>query len=317
MFRMRATKSRDIRAPTLYELFAPPQIVPVNPVDLLTGQAPSVLSPDLSNRNLTAEIADTTTTGFVFNPLPRLSFTVDAYRITINNAITDISGSTAAYQNICYASLGTSYYCTLQNRPLGNFTDKSAANTSTVWYNQEVNLSQIDTYGADFEGNYSGTLFDRPGSIRVLAAYQPHAFYKSQGAPTIDQGGAAFGPTGFSAGAVWRLTGFIHYQVMPALGVDVMERWRNGMKLGGDPTLVWVSNSLPDFGTTNLTLTYSIPQSVLGQAQMYFNISNLFDAHAPAGAYSGNGTRSGLRDGFVPGDDIVGRAFTIGIKLRQ
>jgi iron complex outermembrane receptor protein len=33
VLRLRGTKSRDIRAPTLYELFAPINSVPVNPLD--------------------------------------------------------------------------------------------------------------------------------------------------------------------------------------------------------------------------------------------------------------------------------------------
>jgi outer membrane receptor protein involved in Fe transport len=320
MLRLRATRSRDIRAPTLYELFAPPPVVLVSPTDLLTGKvSTNALSPDLSNKNLKAEIGDTTTAGFVLNPISHLSLSVDAYRITISNAITDVSGSTTAYQQACYASGGSSIWCTLQVRPLGSYTNTSAANTATTWYNEELNLSKIDTYGADFEGNYTTQLFNHPAMVRILAAYQPHAYYEAPGTPTIDQGGAAFGPTGYSAGAVWRLTGFFRVQPVDHVTLDVMERWRNPMKMGGDPTVVWApgANSVRAFGTTNLTLTYDVPASyAIGQTQVYFNISNLFDAQAPAGEYSGNGARSGLRDGFVLGDDIIGRAFTIGAKLK-
>ena len=313
--RFRATQSRDIRAPTLYELYAPVNSVPVSPVDLLTGLSTSAPSTDLSNANLKAEIADTTTAGFVWSPLPRLTFTVDAYRIAINQAVVDIAASASSLQNACYASGGTSFWCTLQTRALGNYTNTSPANVVTHWYTQYLNIGEIETYGADFEGNYATTLFGRPAAVRAMAAYQPHNLYKVPGSPTIDQGGAAFGPTGYAPGAVWRLAGFLHMQPVDHLSVDLLERYRNDMKLGGDPTQVWVNNHIPSFATTNLTLTWT-DKAALGQSQLFFNISNLFDAHSPGGAYSGNGTRAGLRDGFVPGDDVVGRAFTIGLKLR-
>ena len=41
-FRFRATRSRDIRAPTLYDLFGPTSSVQVRPVDLLTNTSPAV-----------------------------------------------------------------------------------------------------------------------------------------------------------------------------------------------------------------------------------------------------------------------------------
>jgi hypothetical protein len=186
----------------------------------------------------------------------------------------------------------------------------------THWYNEYLNLVSIDTYGADFEGNYAATWFGRPGAVRVMAAYQPHAFYNQVGVPTIDQGGVAFGPTGYSAAAVWRVTGFLHVQPLDHISVDLLERYRNEMKLGGDPTQVWVSNHIPAFYTTNMTLTWS-GVTGFGQSQVFFNVANLFDAHSPGGAYSGNGTRAGLRDGFAPGDDVVGRAFTVGLKVKR
>jgi hypothetical protein len=68
------------------------------------------------------------------------------------------------------------------------------------------------------------------------------------------------------------------------------------------------------FGTTSLNLAWDADAGS-GLMQYYFNIQNLFDATAPIGAYSGNGTRAGLRDGFALGDDPRGRTFTAGVRL--
>ena len=311
--RFRATRSRDIRAPTLYDLFAPQSSVPVRPTDLLTGLSPTVPSLNPSNPNLTAEIGNTWTGGIVFNPTRTLSFAIDAYDIKISNAVTQIDGSNATYQSLCYASGGSSPYCALQIRPLG-FSNTSAANAVTAWIVENINLSQVETYGVDFEGNYTGQLFNRPMSLRALVAWQPHIYYRQPGVVTIDQGGAAFGPTGYGATPRWRATVYFRFSPLEHVTVDVQERWRNAMKLSGDPTQVFVSNHIGSFATTNINLAWDVPGH--NRYEFYANVGNLFNADPPIGAYSGNGTRAGLRDGFALGDDPRGRNFTVGVRLK-
>ncbi len=312
--KVRATLSRDIRAPNLFELYSPTTSVTVRPTDLLTGLSPSVPSIDSSNPNLFAESARTLTAGIVWKPTSKLSFAVDGYRIRLNDAITQINGSTATFQTLCYASGGSSPYCSLQARPLG-FTNTTAANAVTAWYTRNINLNTIETWGFDFEANYAGTLFDRPMSLRFLGAWQPHLNYIQPGVPTIDQGGTAFGPLGFSATPSVRLTGYLRFQPAENVTVDIMERWRNGMKLGGDPTQVWVLNEIKGFATTNLNVTFDIDGG-FGKAAFYLNVQNLFNATPPVGGFSGNGTRAGLRDGFALGDDPRGRFFTAGVRVK-
>jgi iron complex outermembrane receptor protein len=310
--RLRATRSRDIRAPTLYDLFAPVSQVQVRPTDTLTNTSPTVPQIDQSNPALTAEIGNTTTLGLVWKPVPKLSFAADAYRIKISDAITTVSGSTAAFQAACYASGGTSPYCALQQRPNG-FADTSAANAVTTWINRSVNISDVETFGLDLEGNYAGKLFDRPMSLRLLTAWQPHVYYRQPGLATVDQGGVAFGAGGMAATPAVRVSGFFRFRPTADLTVDLMQRWRSAMQLSGDPAEVWVNNHMRSFGTTSLNLAYKLDVGG-GDAQLYFNVENLFDAAPPVGAFSGNGTRAGLRDGFALGDDSRGRYFTVGIR---
>jgi iron complex outermembrane receptor protein len=310
--RIRGTRSRDIRAPTLYDLYAPQSQVVVRPTDLLTGASPTVPQIDQSNPDLKAEIGNTATLGVVWKPLPKLSFAADAYRMKISDAITTVSGSTAAFQTACYQSGGSSPYCALQRRPNG-YTDTSAANAVTTWINRSVNISNVETYGLDLEANYSTRLFDRPASLRFLTAWQPHVIYRQPGLTTVDQGGAAFGPGGMAATPSVRLSVSLRFRPIDDLTVDISERWRNAMKISGDPTQVWVNNHIASFGTTGINLAYKLGWGD-GDVQAYFNIENLFDAKPPIGGFEGNGTRAGLRDGFALGDDPRGRYFTVGIR---
>ena len=310
--RMRATRSRDIRAPTLYDLFAPISQVQVRPTDLLTGTSPTVPQIDQANPNLTAEIGNTMTLGLVWKPLPKLSFAADAYRIKISDAITTVSGSTAAFQQACYQSGGSSPYCALQVRPNG-YSDKSAANAVTSWVNRSVNISEVETFGLDLEGNYAGRLFDRPMSIRVLTAWQPHVYYRQPGLATVDQGGVAFGAGGMASTPAVRVSGYFRFRPMTDFTVDISQRWRSAMQLSGDPAEVWANNHMRSFATTGINLAYKVDLG-MGDAQLYFNVENLFDAEPPVGAFSGNGTRAGLRDGFALADDPRGRYFSLGIR---
>jgi len=313
--RIRGTRSRDIRAPTLYDLFAPTSSVPVRPTDLLTGLSPTVPSLNPANPNLTAEIGNTWTGGIVFTPTHNLSFAVDAYDVKISNAVTQIDGSNSVFQSLCYASGGTSQYCALQIRPNG-YTDKSASNAVTAWVVENVNLSQVETWGVDFEANYATQLFSRPASLRALVAWQPHIYYRQPDVPTIDQGGAAFGPTGYGATPRWRATVYARFSPFENFTVDLQERWRSAMKLSGDPTQVFVSNHIASFATTTINLAWDVPTNSKNQFEFYANVGNVFNANPPIGAYSGNGTRAGLRDGFALGDDPRGRTFTFGVRLK-
>ena len=129
--RFRGTISRDIRAPTLNDLFAPASVQSTTAVDQLTNTQPTVPSFRAGNPSLIAEIGRTKTVGFVYEPswFPRFSLTVDAFFIAINNAIVEVKGEDSVVQQTCYASGGTSNYCTLQDRPI-NYTNTTPATRS-------------------------------------------------------------------------------------------------------------------------------------------------------------------------------------------
>jgi iron complex outermembrane receptor protein len=317
--RVRATRSRDIRAPTLNDLFAGQNLITVSPTDLLTGLSPNVFSQDGSNPSLTAEIGDTSTAGIVWRPTSNFSIALDGYRIIVSDAITRVQGADPAIQNACYASAGTSPYCALQLRPLGydpsNPAHTSAANAVTQWRSVGINIAEIETYGADLEVNYRTELFERPLALRLLTAWQPHIYYRQPGIATRDQGGAAFGPLGGAASPSWRVSATLHFEPTDQFSIDLLYRWRNDMRLSGIDSEVWLNNRMSSFDTTNVTLTYEPELSL--DTQVYFNIQNIFDNEPPGGGFTGNGTRAGLRDGYASGDHVLGRYFTLGVRIRH
>ena len=315
-FRIRATESRDIRAPTLYDLFQPASVVPGTFPDVLTGLSPYVPSINIGNSHLKAEISKTTTAGFVWQPdwLPGSSLSLDGYHTTINDAIVTVQGFNPAYQQVCYASGGTSSYCSLQSRPNG-FTDTSAANAVTAWYIQPANIAQIETYGADLEANYETRVLNRPLAVRLLASYQPHILYRQPNTPTIDQGDAAWGQNGLTAAPSVQLTAFLGYALTTDLTANLTEHWRNGLKESGVPGQVWINNHVASFGTTDVTLTYDLEKRLgIGDSQIFLTVQNLLDKNPPPSAYYGSGTSAGYYYEFV--DDPVGRYFTLGVRLK-
>lgn len=309
--RLRGTLSRDIRAPTLNDLFAPPSITMVTNQDLKTGATNLLPSVNLSNPNLTAEIGKTLTAGVVYKPhfVPGLSLAVDYYDIKVENAILTVGGFQPTTQQGCYTG-GLSIYC--------NLIQRDTTGAVTAWLVQPINLANISTYGFDIEANYVGSIGSHKLALRGLAAYQPHIRYVQPGVATIDQGGVAFGSQGLTASPTWRMTGTLSFNINDGLRVDAIYRWRNGMKLWGDPTVTWAAGqgTIPAFGQlgVNISKTVALPKG--GKADLFLNVQNLFNAAPPAANAPGTSTGPGGFGGFSVVDDAVGRYFTAGFRAR-
>ncbi|MGQ7329783.1 TonB-dependent receptor domain-containing protein, partial [Streptococcus suis] len=93
--RLRGTRSRDIRAPNVSELFNAGRMQTASPTDPFRGGAiaqgiPVTLG---GNPTLKPETAQTLTVGLVVEPtqIPRLSFSVDYYNIRIKDAIQTVT----------------------------------------------------------------------------------------------------------------------------------------------------------------------------------------------------------------------------------
>ena len=317
--RVRATRSRDIRAPTLDDLFSPTSSSVANgtTLDRLTGQqVVGVVNVVTSNPNLTPEVGDTKSAGVVYRPdwLPGFSVSVDYFNIKVSNAIIAILASNVTAQNACIASLGTSAYCAAQVRPLP-YTNTTPANNLTKLISTNINLSEQDTHGADVEVNYATQFLSRPASARLLTTWQPEILYVQPALLTLNQAGAAFGNNGITAAPVWRVTGLVRFQPLNNFTIDLQGRWRSKLHESGDPTLVFSCCEIPSVAFFNMGATYQI-KSDLGQTDVYFTVSNLLNTYGPHAAPFTN-ANPGQQYGYVTSDDPLGRSFTLGVRFRH
>jgi outer membrane receptor protein involved in Fe transport len=320
---IRGTRSKDIRAPTLNDLYVPASPATTNGPDYVTGVLNfAVPVPNIArgNPDLVPEVGNTSTAGFVYAPhwLPGFSLTLDAFEIDVSNALASFRGQSADVQLGCAASNGVSPFCTLVVRPI-NCCSTALANTATTMYTQSLNLASQWTTGIDMELNYSGRVRDRPFSLRTLTTWQPNIVWQSPGAPQYNTAGGAFNNGAIQATPVWRVVALARYSPFQNFTVDVMERWRSALNWG--PTyappnnLLFTDPPIESVWYTNLNLSYAYKRGSGSQTDIYLNVTNLFNRQPPPAAFFGN-QGPGNFGGFANGDDPIGSMFTLGFRYR-
>ena len=311
-FTVRATRSRDIRAPNLTDLFAPRGSGQSQYVDMHTGASGVIPSISQGNPDLQPEKADTTTVGIVWRRDDRLSLSLDAYRIRISDAIVSIIPFQPATQTACELSNGEAEVCALYVRPFP-FSNRTAANYPTALYNQSLNVASLDTYGLDVEANYATELLGRQLTLRALFNWQPHLLYDNGPAGKIDVGGAADGVGGLPPIPLMKFVISGSYHPTDLLTLRFQERWRGPLDQNGSKGLFFADGKVPAIGYTDVTATYDLSKRV----SVSLNIQNLFNANPPAYASAGGSLQPNYLGGYAQGDDIVGRYFTLGLRLRM
>ena len=152
--RLRTTWSRDIAAPTLFQLYAGTQVATANRPDPHTGATNvNLVEQTGGNPLLKPEKAATIVAGFVYTPswLPGFTTSVDYYHIRINGAI----GTTNTVQQIqdCEQSGGTAPICNFIIRP-NPFSDRSINNIPLRSILVAQNQAAVIVEGADIETAY-------------------------------------------------------------------------------------------------------------------------------------------------------------------
>jgi len=316
-FRLRATNSVDIRAPTLNDLFNPVQLTPQSFTDIhITGNPTATVNlAQQGNPALVPEVARTYTGGVVVTPslIPRLTASLDYYNITLKNAITALSASTASVKQNCEDSGGTSPLCALYVRPLP-FSDRSLANFVTLTRNFSLNAANQTLEGFDFETDYGFDMADvidvLAGSmdLRLLANYQPVN-------ETTQFVGAPLTFTSLSKGHV---TAFVNY----AIGnwtISLQDRWYSGYSKIQSFGQLYAAPRVKSIDYLDVNIDRKVQIDNLFM-DLYFSVQNIGDTRPPVNPI--NGTNPGLY--FMSakslgganqlGYDAVGRYFTIGLR---
>jgi iron complex outermembrane receptor protein len=316
-FRFRLVRSRDIRAPTLFDLFAGRNVSQSSFSDPLTGLVgqPTLISQ--GNADLKPEVAKTSTVGVIYSPawLPRARASIDLYDIRMTNAIVSLGGSGSQAQvNECTASGGTSTVCDLFVRPLGP-TNTSAANFPTAILSQSLNVADTHTYGVDADASYSFDLDSLNAGwagqidLRGLLSYQPHLYARNT--PTSVRTDAA-GALGLPR---LRATLSVGYN-LGGWNFDAQTRYRSGMRPSSNPTQIFAYDGPGAVAYADIAISYKFRVRNKDDLTAFFSITNVFNT--PSQFSPPAPTITGTPMFQYPGNgDVIGRMFTTGIRFKM
>jgi outer membrane receptor protein involved in Fe transport len=309
--RLRGTRSRDIRAPNVGELYSP-----------LTSAFQTVngiLTPIVTggNSQLTPESATTTTGGFTVvgsGWLDGLRASVDYYDIDLRNAISTLTPQVLV--NRCQQQ-GT--YCDLVTfAPNG-----TVAQVRSLY----LNLNEVQTSGFDMELGYRLPLTrwfaKAPGTLdfNLLATRLEHLKTTDITGLSIDRAGVdGNNVSGGGAGLpLWQMDGLLTYAAGP-LSLSLETRWISAGLF--DATLIGpgqggynvnLPNSINDNHVAgvvyfNLGARYRVLEVKDNTLEVFFGVQNLLNRDPPV-APSNQGSSNLLL--FDP----LGRSYRLGLRL--
>ena len=306
--RFRATRSRDIRAPNISELFENGGSSNTNVFDPVLGRSVQVREISAGNPNLKPEKADTLTAGVILQPafLTRFSASVDYYDSKIRDAIATLGAPTLAQG--CFA--GNALYCqSITFNPDGSIAFIT---------NTRLNLAQAATRGIDFEFNYSrprvlgGLVTTKLLATRVLKLTQttPIGIHNFLGqvsnfnrVPGVPK---------------WTADAFLDYTRGPAhLGLQARfvgpGKFSTDLHEGTGFNSV-NDNSVPAFLYLNATASYRLPIGGRRTVEVFGIVNNLLDKDPPM---IPSGAAGGINESSTNGQfyDVVGRFFRAGIRF--
>lgn len=307
--RLRGTRSRDVRAPTLNDLYSPMTSSLGTLRDPVTGANNPIPGITVGNPNLVPELANTLTAGIVVQPafIPGFSLSVDWYDIKVKGAI----GNLNRLRIVEACAAGQTLYC--------QFVDRLPNGTLVSTTVSPQNLNSLRNRGVDVELNYRTGLsgVGIPGEVRLrgLVAYLANLTTVDAFGTTIEQagvnGGEAAGTPHWqgSTSLTYTLNDFTLFVQERIIGSGI---YSNNYVVGGRTSNSIDFNSVAGRAYTDITAKYKF-KARGGQFEAYMTVNNLFDNDPPASP-----TRVGTPVSILGTNptlyDIVGRYFTFGLR---
>lgn len=312
--RFRGNYSRDIRAPSLFELFAGSSVRTAGATDPLTRTDSTLQVISGGNENLDPEIAKTTTLGIVVQPyaLPGLTFATDFYDIKISGALQAVGFEDVL--RTCFASGGTDQTCALITRP-GPLTDTSPANYPLSVREVQLNLAQLEARGIDFELGYRTNLdgwFPDLGAALDLRAF---VTYLDKFETDIeDLAGKDYPGGGADINGLPKWKGLLRQTfATESFSLSLSERFTGSYQISAN-NRVYANpkdGHMPNRTYVDANFTYNLTDQ---GTQVFLNIQNLFDVDPPVR------TTSVVTNLNAPTDktayDIIGRYLTAGVRFK-
>lgn len=315
--RLRATRSRDIRAPSLGDLYSGGRVgqgsvtdyqgYPTTPSKTIAN----VLSPTLGNPNLKPEVADQTGVGAVYSApwLPGFTASVDLFQVQMNNVISSLSSQNVVIA--CYVN-HVQAYCPFIQRD-GNGTLSVVTSTS-------ANTAFMKESGVDLEASYEKDLSEFGGPWAGTVSVHGLATNIWQ-LTSIDPLGNITKSSGSNSGGVpqWSYNVAVTYDAgdyaltWTGRGIGAGVRSRQYIQCTSDcpnvtaPIYTINDNHMPGAFYMDLNFTYRLKTQSVGDAEMFFNVENLTNNN-PSTFFVGNSN---------PLYDRLGTMFHGGIRFKM
>lgn len=295
---LRGTYSQDIRAPNIGDLFGPRTRNLTGVLDPFNDNTTTanIITFTGSNPNLRPETAKTIAAGFSYRPewLRGFGASVDYYNIKIDDAI-----STLPFQRIvdqCFA--GDASLCALITR--------NSSNVITEIVGVALNVETVRISGVDFDASYQTGFAGGNLKLRAIATYLNKYEFKAPGADPVEQAGASSYPH-------WRGNLQINYS-RGGTTLAISERMVGAHDRVILPTTI-DDNHVPASFYTNLTLRQEIATGGSAKPEIFASVSNVFDQKPRINNTNslGLGTARYVDPTL---DDVVGRYFTVGARIR-
>ena len=309
--RLRATRSRDIRAPTMSELYTPGLLSTINQGDPSKGNKNEQFIQNFAgNSTLRPEIGTTWTGGGVYSPgwMQGLQLSVDYFSIDLSGAVYQPSATQVIQQ--CFNG-NVPAYCPLIERngaQLPGETIKDISFVSLI----PVNAAVATTRGIDVETSYSTDIGPGQAAFRVIGTYTFENSTTVNGVYSQDAGSVtANTPDGIAGLPKLRINANARYTWDPiTIGLEanfigpakLNTYWTEGVQVA--------DNSVPPIVYLTLNTSYDF-EAFGSTAHLYLSISNLLDQAPPiVPSLPGGGARiGGLYDEY-------GRTFRGGIRAK-
>jgi outer membrane receptor protein involved in Fe transport len=289
--KLRATRSRDIRAPNLIELYSTPGTYyttvqdksqatpPTAQVTLFTG----------GNPQLDPEIADTLTVGAVFTPsfVPGLEVSLDYYHIKIEDVISTLTAQEIV--NSCYDEGNQSACSQITRDGTGGISQINAT---------YINIAEYTNKGYDLEASYKMPIGPGQLTVRGLLNYVD-SLVVDNGISAIEGAGYLGWQTGYLV-PKWRGSLSFAYE-SEFVGGDVRARYLDGGGYAPEEVVALAGNHIGSRAYIDLGLRTYIPVGD-SKVTVFGSVQNVFDKEPAVAALNS------------PYFDIIGRYFTLGVR---
>jgi iron complex outermembrane receptor protein len=324
--RFRVTRSRDVREPTLLDLYAPGTTMTGGIIDPANNNTNAqVQTVGIGNTALLPERADTTGFGVVLKPrfLPGFGASVDYYAIDIQDGINTIAAGTLV--ELCYSQ---QQYCSSiirSSTPPPGGTVGAITRVTT----QPINFGTQEARGIDFEASYTMPLSDlwdvAPGRLtfRALATRYLKSLTDSgvPGSIPLEAVGGTTLPklryqarAGYS-GDVWSGELAVRGISSGVLGTNFIE-CTSGCPTSttNNPTININHYDAAHYFDAAVNYKFTLSGSA---AEVFFNVRNLLNTDGgiiPAGP---GGVPDAVNSTSANLYDTMGRVYRVGLRVRM